>query len=317
VNAHSIHELRHTAYNAVWDNAIAPALEVESGEVVELHARDASDEQLGRSSQAQDVPQIDFDRVNPVSGPVFVKGARPGDTLAVELLEFRPRDWGWTAIIPGFGLLAEEFPDPWLAISSVDSEQGVVRFGERVTLPLRPFSGNLGVAPAEPGSHSVIPPRRWGGNLDIKHLGAGATLLLPVGVEGALFSLGDTHAAQGDGEVCGTAIETAMDVLVRLSVRRDIAIDAPQFVLPPPAHAERSGFHVCTGVGPDLLEAARDAIRATIAHLHERHDFERTEAYALASVAVDLRIHEVVDEPNWVVGAFLPDAIFTQPPGER
>jgi len=317
VNAHSIHELRHTAYNAVWDNAIAPALEVESGEVVELHARDASDEQLGRSSQAQDVPQIDFDRVNPVSGPVFVKGARPGDTLAVELLEFRPRDWGWTAIIPGFGLLAEEFPDPWLAISSVDSEQGVVRFGERVTLPLRPFSGNLGVAPAEPGSHSVIPPRRWGGNLDIKHLGAGATLLLPVGVEGALFSLGDTHAAQGDGEVCGTAIETAMDVLVRLSVRRDIAIDAPQFVLPPPAHAERSGFHVCTGVGPDLLEAARDAIRATISHLHERHDFERTEAYALASVAVDLRIHEVVDEPNWVVGAFLPDAIFTQPPGER
>ena len=144
VNAHSIHELRHDAYNAVWDNSIDPALEVASGEVVELHARDASDGQLDRSSQAQDVPQIDFDRVNPVSGPVFVKGARPGDTLAVELLEFRPRDWGWTAIIPGFGLLAEEFPDPWFRISSVDFQQGVVRFGERVTLPLRPFSGNLG-----------------------------------------------------------------------------------------------------------------------------------------------------------------------------
>jgi acetamidase/formamidase len=315
VNAHSIHELRHDAYNAVWDNSIDPALEVVSGEVVQLHARDASDGQLDRSSQAQDVPQIDFDRVNPVSGPVFVKGARPGDTLAVELLEFRPRDWGWTAIIPGFGLLAEEFPDPWFRISSVDADQGVVRFGERVTLPFRPFSGNLGVAPAEPGAHSVIPPRRWGGNLDIKHLGPGATLLLPVGVEGALFSLGDTHAAQGDGEVCGTAIETAMDVLVRLSVRRDITIAAPQFVLPPPAVPERSGFHVCTGVGPDLLEAARDAIRATISHLADRHDFEPAESYALASVAVDLRIHEVVDEPNWVVGAFLPDAIFT-PPGD-
>ena len=313
MNAHSIHELRRDAYNAVWDNSIDPALEVASGEVVELHARDASDEQLLPSSLAQDVAQIDFDRVNPVSGPVFVKGARPGDTLAVELLEFRPRDWGWTAIIPGFGLLTEEFPDPWFRISSVDSERGIVRFGERVTLPFRPFSGNLGVAPAEPGAHSVIPPRRWGGNLDIKHLGPGATLLLPVGVEGALFSLGDTHAAQGDGEVCGTAIETAMDVTVRLSVRRDIKIAAPQFVLPPPALPERSGFHVCTGVGPDLLEAARDAIRATISHIVDRHDFEPAEAYALASVAVDLRIHEVVDDPNWVVGAFLPDAVFTAP----
>jgi len=315
VNAHSIHELRHDAYNAVWDHSIEPALEVASGEVVQLHARDASDEQLHRSSQAQDVPLIDFARVNPVSGPVFVKGARPGDALAVELLEFHPRDWGWTAIIPGFGLLAEEFPDPWFRVSSVDTDQGVVRFGERVTLPFRPFSGNLGVAPAEAGAHSVIPPRRWGGNLDIKHLGPGATLLLPVGVEGALFSLGDTHAAQGDGEVCGTAVETAMDVLVRLRVRRNITITAPQFVLPPDALAERSGFHVCTGVGPDLLQAARDAVRATISHLVERRDFDPAEAYALASVAVDLRIHEVVDEPNWVVGAFLPDAIFT-PPGE-
>jgi len=309
VTAHSIHELRHDAYNAVWDSSIAPALEVSSGEVVELHARDSSDHQLTASSRAQDVPLIDFERVNPVSGPVFVKGARPGDTLAVELLEFRPADWGWTAIIPGFGLLADEFTEPWFRVSQIDAERGVVHFGERVTLPLRPFSGNLGVAPAEPGAHSVIPPRRWGGNLDIRHLGAGATLLLPVGVEGALFSLGDTHAAQGDGEVCGTAVETAMDVLVRLRVRRDITVAAPQFVLPPAAPSERGGFHVCTGVGPDLFEAARDAVRAVIAHLTERHGFEREEAYALASVAVDLRIHEIVDAPNWVVGAFLPDAI--------
>jgi acetamidase/formamidase len=311
VAAHSIHELRPDAYNAVWDNSLEPALEVEAGDVVELHARDASDDQLTRSSLAADVPALDFDRVNPVSGPIYVKGARPGDTLAVELLEFRPRDWAWTAIIPGFGLLAEEFPEPWLRISAVDVERGVVRFGDRVTLPLRPFSGNLGVAPAEPGPHSVIPPRRWGGNLDIKHLGPGATLLLPVGVEGALFSLGDTHAAQGDGEVCGTAVETAMDVLVRLSVRRDVAIRAPQFTLPAAAlePAPRGGYHVCTGVGPDLLEAARDAIRDTIDHLERHHGFERAEAYALTSVAVDLRIHEVVDAPNWVVGAFLPDAI--------
>jgi acetamidase/formamidase len=316
MNVRTVHALRHDAHNAVWDNSIEPALEVSSGDTVELRARDASDGQLERDSTAADVPLIDFDRVNPVSGPIFVKGARPGDTLVVELLEFRPQEWGWTAIIPGFGLLAEEFPQPWLGFSRIEAERSVVRFGERVTLPLAPFSGNLGVAPAEPGPHSVIPPRRWGGNLDIKHLGAGATLYLPIGVEGALFSLGDTHAAQGDGEVCGTAVEVSMDVVVRLSVRRDIAVRAPQFELPPPAGAVpvlTSGYHVCTGVGSDLLEAARDAIRATIARLVDRHGFAPQEAYALASVAVDLRIHEVVDAPNWVVGAFLPEALIDAP----
>jgi acetamidase/formamidase len=307
--AHSIHELRPDAYNAVWDNSLEPALEVESGDVVELHARDASDGQLRREATPADVAGMDFDRVNPVSGPVFVKGAHPGDTLTVELLEFRPPDWAWTAIIPGFGLLSEDFPDAWVAISQLDVRRRKIRFAGRATLPLRPFSGNLGVAPAEPGAHSVIPPRRWGGNLDIKHLGAGATLYLPVGVEGALFSLGDTHAAQGDGEVCGTAVEAAMDVVVRLGVRRDMPIGAPQYELPKASAPEPTAFHVCTGVGPDLLEAAREAIRATIDHLTRRHGLEPQLAYALASVAVDLRIHEVVDEPNWVVGAFLPEGI--------
>jgi acetamidase/formamidase len=314
VSAHSIHELRHDAYNAVWDNSIAPALEVESGDAVELHARDASDEQIHETSSAGEIPELDLERVNPVSGPVFVKGARAGDTLAVELLEFRPRAWAWTAIIPGLGLLADEFPDPWLQISLVDVQRGVVRFGDRVTLPLRPFSGNLGVAPAEAGAHPVVPPTRWGGNVDIKHLGPGTTLYLPVGVDGALFSLGDTHAAQGDGEVCGTAIETAMDVVVRLTVRRDISVAAPQYDLPARGAGEPSSYHVCTGVGPDLLEAARDAVRATIGYVCDHHGFDRQEAYALASVAVDLRIHEVVDAPNWVVGAFLPDAVFSPAP---
>jgi acetamidase/formamidase len=150
--------------------------------------------------------------------------------------------------------------------------------------------------------------------MDVKHLRAGVTLLLPVGVEGALFSLGDTHAAQGDGEVCGTAIETAMDVVVRLSVRRDVSVRAPQYAIPAGALAdtERSAYHVCTGVGPDLMEAARDAVRAGISYLGDQHGFEREEAYALLSVAADLRIHEVVDAPNWVVGVFIPQDIFEE-----
>jgi acetamidase/formamidase len=308
----SLHDLRADAYQYAWDNSVEPALEIESGETVLLHVRDASDEQIHAGSGVDDIAKLDFTHVNPVSGPVFVKGAEPGDALAVELLELRPQRWGWTAIIPGFGLLADEYPDPWLRISDVDAEQGRVRFSERATLPFRPFPGTLGVAPAEPGTHSIVPPSRFGGNMDTKHLNPGTTLYLPVGVEGALFSLGDTHAAQGDGEVCGTAIETTMDVVLRLSVRKDVRIDAPQYDIPAGvvgAH-EQSSYHVCTGVGPDLLEATRDAVRATIAWLGDAHGFDREEAYALASVACDLRIHEVVDAPNWVVGCFVPEAIF-------
>jgi acetamidase/formamidase len=314
MGAVSIHEVRPDAFNYVWDNSLAPALEIESGEAVELHVRDASDEQIQRHSGAEDVGKLDFSHVNPVSGPVYVRGARRGDALAVELLEFRPPEWGWTAIIPGFGLLADEFPEPWLRISDVDADGATVRFSEQILLPYRPFPGTIGVAPAEPGEHSIVPPSRFGGNMDTKHLRVGAILFLPVGIEGALFSLGDTHAAQGDGEVCGTAIEAAMDVVLRLTVRRDLAIAAPQYHLPAGAVAQsqESSYHVCTGVGPDLMEAARDAVRATISHLGERYGLDRQEAYALASVAADLRIHEIVDAPNWVVGSFVPESIFVE-----
>jgi acetamidase/formamidase len=310
----SLHDLGREAFQYAWDNSLPPALEIGSGEIVHLQVRDASDEQISSGSGAEDVLKLDFSHVNPVSGPVFVKGAEPGDVLSVELLEFTPQSWGWTAIIPGFGLLADEFPEPWLRISEVDAEKGRVRFSDGITLPYRPFPGTLGVAPSEPGSHSILPPSRFGRNMDTKHLNPGATLYLPVGVEGALFSLGDTHAAQGDGEVCGTAIETAMDVVLRLSVRKDLRVEMPQYDLPAGlvAQHEQTAYHVCTGVGPDLMEAARDAVRATIAWLGDTHGLDRQEAYALASVAADLRIHEVVDAPNWVVGAFVPESIFEQ-----
>jgi acetamidase/formamidase len=121
--------------------------------------RDASDEQIRADSTAEDVAKLDFDHVNPVSGPVYVRGAQPGDVLAVEILEFRPRDWGWTALIPGFGLLADEFPEPWLRISRVEVERSRVVFAEGIELPYEPFPGTIGVAPAEPGPHSIVPPR--------------------------------------------------------------------------------------------------------------------------------------------------------------
>jgi acetamidase/formamidase len=149
--------------------------------------------------------------------------------------------------------------------------------------------------------------------MDIKHLRAGTTLYLPVAVEGALFSVGDTHAAMGDAEVCGTAVETAMDIAVRLTVRRDVSARYPEYAIPHGqlAETEQSSYHVCTGIGPDLFEAAREATRAMVDHIVDRYGRPRQEAYAIASVACDLRIHEIVDVPNWVVGAFLPEAIFT------
>jgi acetamidase/formamidase len=311
-HAHSIHSVssEHSAY--VWDNAAEPALEVESGTTVELEAADASGGQLNAQSTTEDVANLDLNKVNPVTGPIYVNNAKPGDVLAVEILELKPHDWGWTAIIPGFGLLADEFPDAWLNISKVDASTNRVDFADGVTLPFSPFPGTIGVAPQEPGQHSVVPPTKWGGNMDIKHLRPGTTLFLPVAVDGALFSVGDTHAAMGDAEVCGTAVECAMDIAVRLSIRTDIAVRYPQYHFPSNqlSEAEHSSYHVCTGIGPDLFEATKEATRAVIDHIVERYGRSRQEAYAIASTAVDLRIHEVVDVPNWCVGAFLPEAIF-------
>ncbi len=305
--AHSIHAAGGDHAHSVWDNSIEPVLEVEPGEEITLEALDASGGQLDAGSQAADVAGLDFARVNPVTGPVFVKGARAGDVLAVEILELRPRDWGWTAIIPGFGLLAEDFPDPWLRISEVDAAARCVRFGD-VTLPFEPFPGTIGVAPETPGPHSVIPPSRFGGNIDVRHLTAGATLYLPVGVEGALFSAGDGHAAQGDGEICGSAIETGMGITLRLGVRRDMRIGAPQLLVPSLMPAAEGPVHVTTGVAEDLHEAARAAARAMIERLSGL-GLAPEEAYALLSVAGDLRIHEIVNAPRWVVGMALPNAV--------
>jgi acetamidase/formamidase len=309
---HSLHRIRSDSVSFAWDNSIAPVLEIESGETVQFETADASGGQLSPDSTPADVAALDFNRVNPVTGPVFVRGAQPDDVLAVEILELRPHSWGWTAIIPGFGLLADEFTEPWLRISEVDAAGGRVRFADDITLPFAPFPGTIGVAPPEAGSHSIVPPRRWGGNMDIKHLQPGCTLYLPVGVDGALFSVGDTHSAMGDGEVCGTAVETAMEIALRLTVRRDINARYPQYEIPAGqlARGETSSYHVCTGIHEDLMEAAREATRALVDHIVDRHGRDRQEAYAIASVAADLRIHEVVDAPNWVVGAFLPDAIF-------
>lgn len=308
--AGSLHLLRSQVHLG-WSRDHAPVAHMVSGAELVVETQDASGGQLAPGSTSESVASLDFGRVNPVCGPVFVEGARPGDVLQVDILEVTAGSYGWTALIPGFGLLADTFPDPWLHVWEFEGAHAV--FTDRIRVPLAPFCGVLGVAPAEPGLHSVIPPRRVGGNMDTRQLGPGTRLYLPVEVEGALFGVGDTHAAQGDGEVCGTAIEGSMTVTLRLSVRRDLAIDTPEFDVTRPLErpsAAAAGYHATTGVGPDLMRATRQSVERMIAYLERHHGLGPEHAYALCSVAVDLRISEVVDAPNWVVSAFLPLDLF-------
>lgn len=293
-----------------WDQSIAPLVTVEPGEIVELETREASDGQIVPGSGTDILARLDFSVIHPLTGPVAIVGAEPGDTLEIEILDIQPKAWGWTGILPGFGLLADDFTEPYLKVWKLQGDHTYFKPGIRI--PLEPFCGVMGVAPAEPGSLDTIPPRLNGGNIDIKQLVKGSKLLLPVLYPGALFSLGDTHAAQGDGEVCGTAIEGPMVVTVRFDLHKEYPIPELQYSTPGSAveKANQKGYYVTTAHSPNLYEAAQNAVRYMIRHLVKYYDMTPPEAYALCSVTVDLRISEIVDAPNWLISAFLPLDIF-------
>ncbi len=307
---HTIHR-EHSHYG--WDNSFAPRLTIAPGETVEFEIVDASGGQLGPESTLADVAALDFAKVNPVTGPVLIDGAEPGDALKVTLLAFEPSGWGWTASIPGFGLLADQFPEPALHLWSYEpGSLAPALYGPGGTVPLKPFCGTIGVAPAEAGLHSIVPPRRVGGNMDIRDISAGTELYLPVEVAGALFSVGDTHAAQGDGEVCGTAIESPMTVAAKFELVKDAKLAFPRFTTAGPVsrHFDEKGYEVTTGIGPDLFEGARAAVSGMIDLLSARHGLSAAEAYMLCSVCADLRVSEIVDQPNWVVSLYFPRLVF-------
>ena len=306
---HTIHASEH---HLGWDNSLSPVRRLRPGESAELEILDASGGQIRPDTTVEGLAGLDFSRVNPVTGPLFVEGAEPGDALRITALDIAPSGWGWTANIPGFGLLADDFPEAALHLWSYDAQAltpAMYQPGGRV--PLRPFMGTIGVAPAEPGTHSVVPPRRVGGNMDIRDLGVGSVLELPVEVPGALLSVGDTHAAQGDGEVCGTAIESPMRVALRVDLIKGAAIASPRYETPGPVsrHVDARGYLVTTGIGPDLMEGARAAVRAMIDLLGSRHGLAAVDAYMLLSVCADLRILEIVDQPHWVVGLAFPRVV--------
>lgn len=287
-----------------FSSAIPPVLTVPSGAVVEVYTEEASDGQLTLSSTAEDVATLDFDPIHPLTGPVYVEGAEPGDVLAVTLHEIELGDYGWTAIVPGFGFLADEFSEPYLRTFAFEDGQSVARFSNNIEIPLKPFPGVMGVAPATDEMLSTIPPRANGGNMDDPHLVEGTTAYFPVFVEGALFSIGDTHAVQGMGEVCGTAIEAPMRIVYEVTVIKDRSIEEP--------HYEGDHYYAVTAFGETIDEAAKKATRYMIDYLVETKGLDRNDAYALVSLAGDLKIAEVVDVPHMLVAMHIPKDIFIE-----
>lgn len=284
--------------HTVWDRSIPPIVRVGPGTELTVDIVNSSGGQLAKDSTNADVAALDFAMVNPVTGPIGIDGAEPGDILVVDILDIDVDAWGWTANIPGFGLLADDFPSAHLRVSSIAN--GVVELLPGLSLPSVPMIGTIGVAPPGEKPTSVVVPTRFGGNMDIRHVGAGARLLLPIGVSGALLSLGDTHAAQGDGEICGTGIETGSTVTLRVDLIRGRDLRFP--LVETNSRTTRAGNALAaTGIGPDLMRAAQDAARGLIDEIVRRTGLDPLDAYLLASVAADLKISEVVDAPNWVV----------------
>lgn len=298
-----------------WDVDNEPVVHVQPGDIIVVETEDFAGGQIRRDSTSEDLLGLDFDAIYPLAGPIHVAGAEPGDVLAVEFLDFELPEWGWALILPGFGLLPPgEFDKPHLKV--FDLTQGdTTELVPGVRIPVEPFCGTVGVP--GPGMHDVPipPPHAGGGNIDLRHVTRGATLYLPVGAAGGLLSLGDAHAAQGDGEVCVSGLECQMRTTIRVSVERGMKLSSPALRRPPGSLTPRvdsGGWFATTGIETDLMEAARSAVRAMIDHLVGQRGLSREDAYMLCSLAADLKITEVVDAPNWIVGCFMPDAVFSK-----
>lgn len=292
INKGRLHHLSDEQRHFKFDNSLRPALTIESGDVVVCRCRESCDGQLTTRSTVETLRELDWGRVHSLTGPVAVNGAEPGDVLAVEILDITHEGWGWTCVYPGIGLLPDDFGDEFaLRIWNVGRD-GRVELRPGLRIPTEPFLGIMGVALGAPGEHSTLPPRHVGGNIDIRHLCKGAAAYFPVEVAGALFSVGDGHLAQGDGEVCGVAIEAPLTATLRLSVlkNREVTSVECDTTGPTTSKYDGMGYHVTTGMGKDLQEGARAAVRSMIRYLERQYGLDKTDAYMLCSIAGDLKI---------------------------
>lgn len=304
----TIHSKKCYTLHPMWDRSVEPVLAVSPGETFTLVSPDASNGALNKNSTNDDIDNINFKMLDPLCGPIYIEGAEIGDVIKVDLLELQTASWGWCGILNGFGLLSEEFTLPYFqSFDLIDKTIEV--FGEKFTT--RPMMGVLGVAPKLSGKYPSITPTNAGGNIDVRYLQQGSSLYLPVFNKGALLSGGDGHALQGEGEISGTAVETGMISEIKVEVIKGMEIKSP-FADISTANYTETEYRDFLGIHNDLFMAARDAVLFAVDALSKSLLIDPIEAYAMMGIIGELRIHEIVDQPNWVVGCMIPLRLFNK-----
>jgi acetamidase/formamidase len=306
------HRLSAEPTHSRWNHDLKPRLWVESGDIVNMECLDASGNQVKPNSTLQDFLGIDRERIHALTGPIGVRGAEVGDVLEVDVLEVKHKGWGWTSVISGLGFLEQRFTEPYLF--HWELEKDVTRSLAPAVVPVRPFCGVMGVAPGEAGEFRTRPPGNFGGNMDVRDLTAGATLYLPVLNEGALFSAGDVHAAQGDGEVCINGIECPANVSLRFKLHKQRSLAGPLVEAPGAVVGDTSGNWVVVESAADALQAARAATSRMVDLLVAQWKFSPIHGYLLCSVVMDLRMAQVVNRPMITVAASIPKNVL---PGRK
>jgi len=304
------HVLAAEPTHSRWNRALPPRLDIEAGDTVRFQCVEAAGGQVHRGMSLEELSTIDRGRVHALTGPVFIRGAQPGDVLEVEILEIAHHGWGYSTIVPGLGFLKERFSDPFLLHWHLLPYE--TRSLEPAVIPLRPFCGVMGVASDVDGEFRTRPPGPFGGNMDVRELSAGARLYLPVFNPGALFSCGDGHAAQGDGEVCINGIECPLDATLRFHLHRGHTLTAPIIESSQRANSTRPDSWIVAESDEDPLRAARNATSRMVDLLMRLWGFTGVHAYILCSVAMHLRLSQVVNEPMITVSAAIAKHILPE-----
>jgi len=307
------HSLSAEPIHSRWNRHLKPRIEIDSGDTVHMQCLDSTGAQVKPGTTVEEFLAIDRGKIHALTGPIAIKNAAPGDTLEIEVLEVSHKGWGWSSVLPGLGFLKERFAEPYLFHWTLEGD--VSRSLFPAVVPLRPFCGVMGVAPAENGEFRTRPPGIFGGNMDVRELHAGAKLYLPVFNQGALFSAGDAHAAQGDGEVCINGIECPADVTLRFRLHKHRSLPAPLIESAAATAREfESKFDswIVVESADDAITAARAATSRMIDLLCEHWGFSPVHAYLLCSVAMNLRLSQVVNEPMFTVSAALPKDVLPE-----
>jgi acetamidase/formamidase len=301
------HTLTAEPTHSRWNRALKPRLVIASGDTMHMECVDATGGQVRPGMTVEEFQTIDRGRVHALTGPIFVRGADVGDVLQVDVLRVAHKGWGWSSVIPGLGFLKERFAEPYLFHWELEGE--VSKSMAPATVPLRPFCGVMGVAPGQDGEFRTRPPGAFGGNMDVRELCSGATLYLPVLNSGALFSAGDAHAAQGDGEVCINGIECPADVTLRFHVHKQRSLAGPMIESAAPKDDAEGDAWIVVESATDAIAAARAATSRMIDLLVERWGLRDVHAYLLCSVAMNLRLSQAVNEPMYTVSAAIAKGV--------